>query len=85
MTTPFAIFSAWCWQRIRAALESFAVCRGLAIAPAGIRILPAGAARDCSILNKLAYHDFRKLLYDSTLNQELSAFDAEVTLFQLQR
>jgi len=30
----------------------------------------------------LAYRDFRKLLYDSTLNQELSAFDAEVTLFQ---
>ena len=29
----------------------------------------------------LAYRDFRKLLYDSTLNQELSAFDAEVTLF----
>ena len=28
------------------------------------------------------YRDFRKLLYDSTLNQELSAFDAEVTLFQ---
>ncbi len=32
--------------------------------------------------NSLAYRDFRKLLYDSTLNQELSAFDAEVTLFQ---
>jgi hypothetical protein len=30
----------------------------------------------------LAYRDFRKLLYASTLNQELSAFDAEVTLFQ---
>ena len=30
----------------------------------------------------LAYPDFRKLLYASTLNQELSAFDAEVTLFQ---
>jgi len=30
----------------------------------------------------LAYRDFRKLLYDSTLNQELSAFDAEVTLFR---
>ena len=30
----------------------------------------------------LQYRDFRKLLYDSTLNQELSAFDAEVTLFQ---
>ena len=30
----------------------------------------------------LAYRDFRRLLYDSTLNQELSAFDAEVTLFR---
>jgi hypothetical protein len=30
----------------------------------------------------LAYRDFRKLLYASTLNQELSAFDAEVTLFR---
>lgn len=30
----------------------------------------------------LAYSDFRKLLYASTLNQELSAFDAEVTLFR---
>ena len=30
----------------------------------------------------LAYRDFRKLLYDSTLNQELSAFDAEVILLQ---
>ena len=30
----------------------------------------------------LPYGEFRKLLYDSTLNQELSAFDAEVTLFQ---
>ena len=31
---------------------------------------------------KLVYHDFSKLLYDSSLNQELSAFDAEVTLFR---
>jgi len=30
----------------------------------------------------LAYRDFRRLLYASTLNQELSAFDAEVTLFR---
>jgi hypothetical protein len=30
----------------------------------------------------LAYRDFRKLLYASALNQELSAFDAEVTLFR---
>ena len=30
----------------------------------------------------LPYGDFRKLLYDSTLNQELSAFYAEVTLFR---
>ena len=30
----------------------------------------------------LPYRDFRSLLYDSTLNQELSAFDAEVTLFR---
>ena len=30
----------------------------------------------------LPYRDFRNLLYDSTLNQELSAFDAEVVLFQ---
>jgi hypothetical protein len=30
----------------------------------------------------IEYRDFRKLLYDSTLNQELSAFDAEVTLFR---
>ena len=30
----------------------------------------------------LPYRDFRNLLYDSTLNQELSAFDAEVTLFR---
>jgi hypothetical protein len=30
----------------------------------------------------LPFRDFSKLLYDSTLNQELSAFDAEVTLFR---
>jgi len=30
----------------------------------------------------LVYRDFSKLLYDSSLNQELSAFDAEVTLFR---
>lgn len=30
----------------------------------------------------LAYRDFRQLLYGSTLNQELSAFDAEVAVFQ---
>ena len=30
----------------------------------------------------IEYRDFRKLLYDSTLNQELSAFDAEVALFK---
>ena len=30
----------------------------------------------------LEYRYFRKLLYDSTLNQELSAFDAEVGLFK---
>jgi hypothetical protein len=30
----------------------------------------------------LAYRDFSKLLYDSSLNQELSAYDAEVTLFR---
>jgi hypothetical protein len=30
----------------------------------------------------LAYRDFRKLLYASTLNQELSAYDAEVILFR---
>jgi hypothetical protein len=30
----------------------------------------------------LAYRSFSSLLYDSTLNQELSAFDAEVTLFR---
>lgn len=32
--------------------------------------------------HSLPYRDFRKLLYDSSLNQELSAFDAEVTLFR---
>jgi hypothetical protein len=32
--------------------------------------------------HSLPYRSFRSLLYDSTLNQELSAFDAEVTLFQ---
>ena len=30
----------------------------------------------------LPYRDFRKLLYDSTLNEELSAFDAEITVFR---
>ena len=30
----------------------------------------------------LAYRDFRKLLYESTLNQELTAFDAEVILLR---
>ena len=29
----------------------------------------------------LDYREFRKLLYGSTLNRELSAFDAEITLF----
>ena len=28
----------------------------------------------------LAYRDFRKLLYESTLNRDLSAFDAEVVV-----
>ena len=30
----------------------------------------------------LTYAEFRGLIYNSTLNQELSAFDAEVTLFK---
>ena len=30
----------------------------------------------------LTYPEFRELIYNSTLNQELSAFDAEVTLFK---
>ena len=30
----------------------------------------------------LTYPEFRELIYNSTLNQELSAFDAEVILFK---
>ena len=63
-------------QRIAASVE------GLELRPQGfVFSLPAlHAALDPG--QSLAYREFRKLLYDSTLNQELSAFDAEVTLFQ---
>jgi hypothetical protein len=58
-------------------------------AEADLQLLPQGFVFSLPALHalldpgqNLAYRDFSKLLYDSTLNQELSAFDAEVTLFR---
>jgi hypothetical protein len=54
-----------------------------------LQLLPQGFVFSLPALHALldpeqniAYRSFSKLLYDSTLNQELSAFDAEVTLFR---
>jgi hypothetical protein len=58
-------------------------------AESDLQLLPQGFVFSLPALHaildpehSLPYRDFRKLLYDSTLNQELSAFDAEVTLFR---
>ena len=58
-------------------------------AEADFQLLPQGFVFSLPALHAmldpeqcLPYRDFRNLLYDSTLNQELSAFDAEVTLFR---
>jgi hypothetical protein len=58
-------------------------------AEADLQLLPQGFVFSLPALHalldpgqNLAYRDFSKLLYDSSLNQELSAFDAEVTLFR---
>jgi hypothetical protein len=58
-------------------------------ADADLQLLPQGFVFSLPALHalldpeqNLAYRSFSKLLYDSTLNQELSAFDAEVTLFR---
>jgi hypothetical protein len=55
----------------------------------GLQLLPQGFVFSLPALHALldpeqtlAYRDFSKLLYDSSLNQELSAYDAEVTLFR---
>ena len=54
-----------------------------------LQLLPQGFVFSLPALHSLLdpgqnldYRSFSKLLYDSTLNQELSAFDAEVTLFR---
>jgi len=54
-----------------------------------LQLLPQGFVFSLPALHALLdpeqdmlYCDFSKLLYDSSLNQELSAFDAEVTLFR---
>jgi hypothetical protein len=59
------------------------------VAEADVQLLPQGFVFSLPALHtvldpdkSIEYRDFRKLLYDSTLNQELSAFDAEVTLFR---
>ena len=58
-------------------------------AEADLQLLPQGFVFSLPALHalldpeqNLAYRDFSKLLYNSSLNQELSAFDAEVTLFR---
>jgi hypothetical protein len=58
-------------------------------ADSDLQLLPQGFVFSLPALHvmldpehSLPYRDFRKLLYDSTLNQELSAFEAEVTLFR---
>jgi hypothetical protein len=58
-------------------------------AEADLQLLPQGFVFSLPALHAmldpeqcLPYRDFRNLLYESTLNQELSAFDAEVTLFR---
>ena len=58
-------------------------------ADSDVQLLPQGFVFSLPALHAmldpeqcLPYRDFRNLLYDSTLNQELSAFDAEVTLFR---
>jgi hypothetical protein len=54
-----------------------------------LQLLPQGFVFSLPALHALldpeqnmAYRSFSKLLYHSTLNQELSTFDAEVTLFR---
>jgi hypothetical protein len=54
-----------------------------------LQLLPQGFVFSLPALHALldpeqnmAYRSFSNLLHDSTLNQELSAFDAEVTLFR---
>ena len=61
----------------------------IAAAEVDLQLLPQGFVFSLPALHALLdpeqclpYRDFRSLLYDSTLNQELSAFDAEVTLFR---
>lgn len=56
---------------------------------ADLQLLPQGFVFSLPALHNLldpsqnlAYREFRELIYNSTLNQELSAFDAEVSLFQ---
>jgi hypothetical protein len=59
------------------------------VAEDDLQLLPQGFVFSLPALHalldpgqNLPYRDFSKLLYDSSLNQELSAFDAEVTLFR---
>ena len=54
-----------------------------------LQLLPQGFVFSLPALHSLfdpgqnmAYGEFRELIYNSTLNQELSAFDAEVSLFK---
>jgi hypothetical protein len=56
---------------------------------ADLQLLPQGFVFSLPALHlmldpeaSLTYPEFRALIYNSTLNQELSAFDAEVTLFR---
>ena len=56
---------------------------------ADLQLLPQGFVFSLPALHvlldpeaSLTYTEFRALIYNSTLNQELSAFDAEVTLFK---
>jgi len=86
--TPITIddvrdFFAAVLARDAAALRRIEQCAGdLELRPEGfVFSLPAlHAALDPA--QGLAYRDFRRLLYDSALNRELGAFDAEVTLFR---
>jgi hypothetical protein len=54
-----------------------------------LQLLPQGLVFSLPALHalldpdaNLTYAEFRELIYNSTLNQELSAFDAEVILFK---
>ena len=73
----------------RVLMKDAATLGRIAAAGPDIQLQPAGFVFTLPALHILLdpeeilpYRDFSKLLYHSTLNQDLSAFDAEITVFQ---